>query len=203
MDKSETLERIAHLRARREYPALLHRFDSELLPLAKRLGVVGSDATAATLFRDFAGVACDDDASYEQGPKGVATFRVQVVGMYLHLAAFPIEDSERAPELQEVVLLAADELPAAMGYLHAIDDARQATVKRGANGRRNVGEQTREKARRAAEPHRGRMSRDAAAALVAEAIHKSPSYVRRLLSQEFPGGAWDSRGCDVSTDSAS
>ena len=79
--------------------------------------------------------------------------------------------------------------PRLMGYLEAMSDVSQQNVERGAAGRREIGEQTVNKVKELA-PKFMHLPKDAAASKISEEIGKSPSTVRRLLSDLFPGGAW-------------
>lgn len=79
--------------------------------------------------------------------------------------------------------------PRLVGYLEAMNDVSQQNVERGAAGRRELGEQTMNKVKEVASKFM-HLPKDAAASLISEEVGKSPSTVRRLLSELFPGAAW-------------
>jgi len=71
----------------------------------------------------------------------------------------------------------------------ALQDERDAQVRRAAQGRRLIGASTRERVRAAAEQHR-HLTKGEAAFEIAEEIAMSPDRVRKLLSEIFPGPEW-------------
>lgn len=116
---------------------------------------------------------------------------------HLALASFLLQALSEIPsyhrDAKEYLRFAAQSGAIALGYMAALRDVRRELSKRGTNGRRRIGDKTREQVRHQVQPHRGQMSREAAAILVADAIRKSPATVRRLLSELFPGESWADR----------
>lgn len=85
---------------------------------------------------------------------------------------------------------AAEQIAHLAGYFSAIEDLREERTRLAAAKRREAGINSRARLRQAAGELRGTMSRDAAAAKLADRLGKSPGTLRRQLSEEFPGAMW-------------
>lgn len=76
------------------------------------------------------------------------------------------------------------------GSLSTLSAMTSFRVRIGANARREIGEQTRQRVRAAASAYQ-HLSRERAAAEIADKVGKSPATVRRMLSEIFPGDTWN------------
>ncbi|MET3442971.1 hypothetical protein ABIC94_003760 [Variovorax paradoxus] len=189
------------------------RIDNELLPLAIKVKCFPKGATASDLGKHFLARTRDGDGRLTGPKRKIADglralsllcktgqyYLLYQVTAYAELENVPIPDHRAADMrmIEESFLRSHSELYALFeqysmlieGYLVAMNDISQQNVDRGAAGRRELGEQTMNKVKEAAQKFM-HLPKDAAASLISEEIGKSASTVRRLLSEQFPGAAW-------------
>ena len=127
----------------------------------------------------------------EDGRKSLAALYLMSVAKNLrsirnmHMAKRPVD----VQQLQVIAIL-SEQRGCLAGVLAAIAVGINQTVRRGASGRKKQGDATRARVQQMADGLRGRMSKEVAAVKVAEAVGKSTSTVRRLLSELYPGTSW-------------
>jgi len=187
---------------RGDIAVLRREFDERLLPLAKLTGVIRAPNWIHDAWRIYLNSA--DEQTSMRDPREVAAYYLGMVDSCLRAAQVLSEQDEPEPELDWEGLLhdAAVWIPYLFGYLASLRDFRAQTIRRGANGRKLIGANTRARAMQAAEKHRGLMPKDDAAPLIASEIGKSTGTVRKLLAKLFPGDEWYLGGTAASTDSA-
>ncbi|MBP6900881.1 MAG: hypothetical protein KBC73_12370 [Burkholderiaceae bacterium] len=171
--------------------ALRNWSDGFLVSLARSHGVLKPSETLRSLFPP-----TEPTLQIEARSSGI---KARAVGLLTLLAAM-LDFAEGAQTGKDPSWSVTDwpdffyraEMAAQMahGYLLALDDVRDTNVYRGAQGRKLIGSATRARASKAADGLRGVMTKEAAAPIIANQIGKSTSYVRRLLSDMYPGIKW-------------
>ncbi|MDA8260275.1 MAG: hypothetical protein M0Z99_32360 [Betaproteobacteria bacterium] len=169
---------------------------------AKKLGVVGGDATIETLAREH--IAATENAEHggyweipaKTQPKRHTRFMLGWAAMYAWPLATHLEPT--LPNLPDPVddrwpRFAANAtiyLTFARGMLRGLRETAETASWNAAQGRRKIGANKRESIRKAAEKYRGHMSRERAAFEIEKELGASASSIRRLLSELYPGASW-------------
>lgn len=163
----------------------------DAMPMAVRLAVI----EAGTSSEDIEGWP-DEPAQAptmqtEDGRKGLAA--LYLMCLTKNLGYIRAAHTERLPvsteQLQAIAVL-CEQRGCLAGLFAAIAVGINQTTRRGASARKKQGDETRARIKQEAEPLRRRMSKEAAAVKVAQAVGKSTSTVRRLLTELYPSGAW-------------
>jgi hypothetical protein len=192
--------------SKEDLAAVRQEFDLFVLSLARKVKILKKGEGSLELRQAwFNGVG--EEFPSETDPKAMALHSLMFAEGLLFSAECLSKDlslrdefSIERPRWASILQDAAQWIPYAYGYLCALADAREEVVRQGANGRRLIGATTRERIRQAAEPHRGNISREVAAPLIAEEVGKSAATVRRMLSELYPGSNWVGRKSNESTD---
>lgn len=173
-------------------------FNSMAVPLAIRLRVLSPTRTIADL-EATPTIAAEVPTSTD--PKGLA--RMYLRSLAKNLATLRRLQTAQTPILSDclsLMFLIESQQSCVAGILAGIDSTGRRTTSAGAEGRRKIGEGTRERVRLAAAHLRGRVSKEEAAAQIAKTVGKGAATVRRHLSSLFPGDSWRSTRSDESTD---
>ena len=170
--------------------ALRQELEEKLLPIAVGLGLskVGSDPQTIL-------DACMDSLAEQSYPKSsctpeerVSIYLALVVGTLYNAISFSrrrLEDDCR--KSGEWAFRFTTELRA---YLVAVQDVRRARSAPATAGRKMKGEKTRQKIEQAANPLKGKISKEQAAVQISEQLSLSPATVRKILMEIFPGATW-------------
>ncbi|MDE2395489.1 MAG: hypothetical protein KGM91_08610, partial [Burkholderiales bacterium] len=164
---------------------------TSLIPLAHETRVLQKSDGPQELLEIFWGLRTDDLEPQE--PKQIAAMNVITVVGLVQLASnlFRMDkDSEWGTFLVECRRLTNH----AYGYLCALRDVQRATVRRGADGRRSIGDTTKKRIRVAAHEvlsDNPDLSKERAAPIIGNLVGKSPSTVRGLLSKMFSAEEWE------------
>lgn len=167
-----------------------------LLPMARQLRVIEQAERIADLRNrpDLQGEVGHWHASAGHAPRRFALLTLERVAIALDaLESFGSGDPTDG---FGIVLFATEEIARSHAYMTAMTHARDEHVRRGADGRRLIGATARERVRKAAQRHQGKVTREAAAIEIAEEVGRSPATVRRMLTSLFPGARWSAPGTD-------
>ena len=160
----------------------------QAVQLAIRLGVLPPGRTIADLA---AAPSLETQIPKSTDPKGLA--RMYMRSLAKNLSMLKRLHHEDAPVMSNclgLMFLVGAQQNCVAGILASIDSTGRRTASAGAEGRRKIGANTRERVRIAAEGLRGRMSKEDAAVQIASSIGKGAATVRRILSSTFPGDSW-------------
>lgn len=208
----------------RYWAAAQAHMDNVLLPMAIKARCFPEDTTADDLEKHIFDPSAATEEPQPSDPRlraaqavrllcgvchaGFALSNIQAT-MHARLAELPLGDHRAAamqvidePFLQGHADLYAtfeEFAPQLGGYFAAIQDFSRHNAQRGAAGRRELGAQTMNKVKEVA-PKFMHLSKDSAAALIAQEIGRSASTVRKLLSDMFPGPAWGVESLDPTHD---
>lgn len=173
------------------------RFDNIILPLAKELRFVAGDLTREAFGKKsldalMAKLGATSDWTSSESFRLVAREvmpQLYLAASGLHLLRTTAPNNHTEWRKAKVIA----NVHWCDGYLTAVKNQGLESSRHGAEGRRRIGAMSKEKVRDAAAVHRAAgISKEKAAPDIAQAVSLSPSTVRKLLSELFPGSEWKS-----------
>ena len=181
-----------------ELDALCREFDTQILPIIKRLKLFAQNVERQDLYRSsFVGGGKAFMTRYKFSlPAKSSRSVIDLAKLRVHFVATALAITEDAwrtgngGDWEQRCTQARRVLANLQGYLEAMRDARADTSAFGAKGRRKLGDETKERVHVAAEDLRHSLSKERAAIVIAEQVNKSTSTVRRMLIEMYPGKAW-------------
>ena len=172
-------------------------FDNEILPLAKKRRLIAGDLTRVAFGKKsldtlMANLGETSDWTSSESFRLVARElmpQLYLAASGLHLLRTTASNSHT--EWRKAKLIAS--VHWCHGYLTAVENQGLESSRHGAEGRRRIGATSKEKVRDAAAVHRAAgISKEKAALDIAQDVSLSPSTIRKLLSELFPGSKWKS-----------